>query len=722
MNRIYSQRVTENENGEMAAEPAPASGMSLLPDPGLMWQIFRRNLWLFVATVGLVLGAVAAYALTRQPLFSATASLLIQPANQPVRTLQLSQPEHASVASDAIDTSIRLIASPFIANRAARAYSRTHPWPGGGEWTPEALKELAETMLSSLEVSRDGATLVLDIRSVGADPQFVSDTANLFAAQFLYAQVDSKSAEAKGADDFLRARLGQLEEATIRAQGAVDNYKAARGLMSAQGATIAEQEVSTLNQQLAQAKAELAEKRGRLNAARAQLTQGGGGADVGAALGSSTIASLRQRESEASARLASMNERYGQLHPERRQVEGELADIRLGIQGEINRILSSLEAEVRTAESRVGSLSGSRGVAAGTLANNGRAQASLGELEQRAAAARAVYENFLARSRESTVLISGQLPDGKIAVVAEPPTAPFFPNFKLLGLFAIIGATAAGIGAVAAGEYLRRGIMTKRDVERRLGVRYAGAIPTLKSALHKRRRPRETPHDYIVSHPQSLFAESFRSVRTFLLLSAGSTPHSIAITSALPREGKTTTSVCLARATALAGFRTMLVDSDLRRRGASELLGIRPGPDLQSYLRGEATLQQAIHVDEASGLHLLGTTDILRDATDPLTEQSIRVLLDELRADYDLVILDTAPVLGVAEARLIARLADRVLVVTRWKHTSVRAVEAVIDNLINAQAKVSGLALTQVDIRSYASTGDGDVYGYTKMFRGYYQD
>ena len=88
----------------------------------------------------------------------------------------------------------------------------------------------------------------------------------------------------------------------------------------------------------------------------------------------------------------------------------------------------------------------------------------------------------------------------------------------------------------------------------------------------------------------------------------------------------------------------------------------------------------------------------------------------------DIVIVDTAPILGVAEGRILASAADRVLVITRWKKTSMRAVEAAVMMLVDAKAKITGLALSQVNIRKYASTGDGDVYAYTKKFRGYYQN
>ena len=512
-----------------------------------------------------------------------------------------------------------------------------------------------------------------------------------------------------------------MQRTAISTQSAVDQYRAARGLSRNDGGTNAEQEVSNLNTELAQSRADLAEKRGRYNSAREQLNRGGGGADVGAALGSGTIGSLRQQEATVSAQLAVLRERYGPLHPERRQAEEEIRDIRDRIQEEIDRVLSSLQADVQTAQSRVSSLESSRASALGSVRGNTAAQTGLSALEQRADAAQAIYESFLERSQEAGALRDSAMPDASIASRAVVPSSPSSPNYVLIGLAGAVFALSAGLFSILIAEYLRRGVQTKRNVERHLQLRYAGAIPTLSSTLTGRRAI-EAPHDYIISHPHSLSPNPCRSIRTFLTLSPGARSRTIAITSALPGEGKTTTSVCLARTSAAEGLNVVLVDADLRRRGSSALLDYSSEKDIFDYLAGEASLAECIYTDPLSGLSIVGSNQVQEDARNPLTEARVRVIFDELREKFDIVIVDTAPILGVAEGRILASAADRVLVITKWKRTSMRAVEAAVAMLVEAKAKVTGLALSQVNIKKYASTGDGDVYAYTKKFRGYYQN
>jgi capsular exopolysaccharide synthesis family protein len=692
----------------------------LLPDPGLLWQIFRRNLLLFAIVVAAIIGLTAAIMSVLTPQYAAASSLLIQPTGAPVETA-VRDTSRNLVGVDEVDTEIAIISSPQVAERAAELYAVRFASPDGDAFRSEELAILAKKISRTITVSRRGDVRVVDILAVNEDPAFAAASANLLAEAYLLSQIESKTARSDNSSEFINARLAELQSNAIATQTAVDQYRASRGLSSNNSATNAEQEVSNLNTQLAQARADLAEKRGRYNSAREQMTRGGAGADVGAALGSGTVASLRQQESNASARLAVLRERYGPLHPERRQVEQELKDIRERIQDEIDRVLSNLEAEVQTAQSRVSSIESSRGSALGAVRGNSMAQTGLSALEQKAAAAQAIYESFLERSQESGALRNSAMPDATIASRAVVPSAPSSPNYFLIALAGLVLAISAGLFAILMAEYLRRGVQTKRDVERRLQLRYAGAIPILSSTI-KGRRTIEAPHDYVLKHPHSLFAEAFRSIRTFLTLSPGTRPRTIAVTSALPGEGKTTTAVCLARTSAAEGLSVVIVDADLRRRGTSILLDYDSQNDIFAYLLDGAMLEDCIQKDPLSGLHVLGSRSEQEEARNPLTEARIAKMFDELRSVYDIVIVDTAPILGVAEGRILATAADRVLVITKWKRTSMRAVEAAIAMLIDAKAKVTGLALSQVNIKQYASTGDGDVYAYTKKFRGYYQN
>jgi len=705
---------------DLVAHPVGVTGVPLLPDPGFLWQIFRRNLLLFLTVVSVICGLTALLLSRLVPIYAATSSILIQPTADVIRTTAPGDISRIANA-DEVDTEIRLIGSPIVRERAAQFYISKNPKPDGTPFTDEQLTQLTAMIAGSVSVSRSGQTRIADVSAAGPSPQFVADAANAVAEAYLSSQVEAKTSRTGSSAAFINARLKELEKNSLDTMARLNAYRAERGLVSSQGVTTVDQEVSLLNQQVSSAEADLQGMQARLETAKAQLFAGGSGEDIGATLSSGTISSLRQSEARASSNLSILIQRYGPLHPERRQAEAELRDIQGRIGQEITRILSSLESDVLTAQSRLNSLRKSLSAARGRRDATNQAQTGLSKLQQQADAAQSIYQSFLERSQEQGALRDSAMPDAMISAKAEVPTLPIGPRYKLIGAAGLIFALGSGFFAILVAEYLRRGVQTKRDIEKRLQLRYAGAIPTLKSTVGWR-RPRLPPHKYVLEHPQSLFAESFRSIRTFLTLSPGTRPRAIAVTSALPGEGKTTSSLCLALTTAAEGTNTILVDADLRRRGSSRLMSYNAEMDIYDYLLRGADLSKCIFTDPVSGLIVLGSNGGTTGPENPLQEALIKKMFEELRDKFEVIIIDTAPILGVADGRVIATIADRVLLVTRWKKTSMRAVEAVTSMLINTKAKVTGLALTQVNIKKYASTGDGDVYAYTKKFRGYYQN
>ncbi|QNE04877.1 GumC family protein [Croceicoccus marinus] len=695
-------------------EPAPTP--RLLPDPGQILMLFRRYLKPFLAAVILTWIGIAIWLLLADKRYEAQSTVLFEQALEPVEIEGVNSPVPED--RNAIDTEIRLMKSPEMVRRVASAYAEQNAAPGSN-WTEEEIEQLGNRMQGSLTIARDGMTQLVNLVSTSSDPEFAAATANLFAEQYIQSQIDMKTGSTESASTWLEDRLSSLESDALQKQAAVDRFKVANGLVSGQSGTLADQELSALNQQLAAARADLAEKEGRLRAARTQLNRGGGGADVGAALGSGTIGSLREQESAVRAELAELRPKYGPLHPMRVETENRLEEIQAGIQQEINRIISSLAAEVQTAQSRVNSLSGSRGVANSRLNVAGQAQTQLNQLEQQARAAQSVYEDFLERSSQMSAARFLQQPDARIVRQAKVPVLPVYPDYRIAIALGLILSLVAGVATIAIFKYLSRGVMTKADVERTLKVQYAGAIPNLKSSV-RGMRITDRPIDYVVTHPHSLFAEAFRNLRMFLTFSGGSTSQTFAIVSALPQEGKSTTAACLARTTAMNGVRTILIDTDFRRRGASELFGFDEGADFGDLINGRCALDDALLTDPDSGLDILGVSARGTTGSMALSEKMFDLLLQELRQRYDIIVIDTPPILGIAEARLVARLADRVLLLTKWRDTSVKAAGAAIDMLESVDARLSGVALSQVDVSQYASTGQEDVFAYTKRFRGYY--
>lgn len=702
-------------------------GAPFLPDPGYLWLVFRRRLWLFLAVVGGVLALVAAYTLTRPELYSATASVLIEPSQPEVLESDPVSPELAS-DTNVIDTEVEILSSRRLAGRVAEAL-KLETWPqfAGAEIPPTAANApgthpLAGAVLARMDIRRSGLTYLVEITAEAENPELSAALANEFARQYLSQQKDMKTGTSQGAQEFLQTRLIDLRRNVAQADAALQNYMIRNGLMSAEGATMAEQEVSVLNQEISAARAALAEKEGQLAAARNRIGRGGGGAEVPAALQSGTVAQLRSREAELTGEVARLENRLGDQHPELQRARGELVDIRSQIQQQIDRVMSSLESDVQAARSRLASLEASQQRARGSLVSNNSAQAGFLQLERDAEAARQIYETFLRRSQDVEAQVGLIRPDASIESLARVPRAPSSPSYLLAAMAGLTVALIFGFMAIAGAEYLDARIRTRADVEQRLGLAYAGAVPELDSTS-KRSVRGELPQDYMLDHPQSKFTEAIRALKNTILLGQGSTAaHSIAITSALPREGKSTTAICLARLLADSGVRTVLVDCDSRRRAVSDAFLPEGWDGFGKYLRREIPLAQALSADERTGLQVLGSRQADLDGRELFVQVPLSEMLDELTLRFEVVVLDTAPVLGVAETRLIAAGVDQVLMLARWRDTSIKAAETAADLLLAADANLAGVALTRVDVRKYGSTGQQDVYSYHDKFAGYYVD
>lgn len=706
-------------------ETTAVGNSSLLPDPRWILIVIWRRLWIALGVFAIVMGSAIAYANFAPRFYTATASLLIEPrAGDPVQ--QKGDETATAQTSEYIDTQIVVLGAPQIAARVVTSLglSDDPQFSAGppGESTAAERARLfatAQRLLGSVTARRVGQTAVIEVTTTTKSAAQSARIANEYVLQYLATIAEAKTGAAQRMNAQIDERLESLRKDAESADAALQNYKIAHGLMSSEGATMAEQESSTLNQQVAAARATLAERQGRLAAARQQLSHGGGGGDVSSALNSGTIGALRAQEAESSRNLAQLRSRYGARHPSIAQEEQRLADVQRQIQAEIDRILSSLQSEVSVAQSGLNSLLGSQGASRARLAGNAAAQVGFLELDRKAQAARTVYEAFLNKSRGTAARDGLEQANASVSSAATIPSAPSSPNVRLALLVGLLSALTASALAVAIIEFLDSRVKTKLDVERRLGARYLGAVPDLGSTLGGLRNS-ELPHDYIVSHPLSSFAEALRNLRASVTLRGNRKPKVIAICSALPREGKTTTSISLARTLAMSGASTVFVDCDVRRHSASDVLLEGRDGHLHQLLAGTMTLDAALLEDSATELKILGSCNPPQDGRDLLAPEAVAAMLAQLRERFDFVVIDTAPVLGIADARAVASQADVAILIARWAHTSLRAADAALDLLIGARAKVVGVALTQVDIRKFGSTGQEDIYGYHKKFKGYY--
>jgi len=749
MNVHNPAATTETEvGGETSNIPSLAGAIAGQLDLRRLTLAFRRRLRLFGAVALAVFLATVILTLQATPKYTANATVMLDTRKEKVTSAEAVL-SGLPADSSAVDTEVEVLKSRQLAERVAKSLNLdndaefnprlakpkglrvvTHAirsfissgTPAAAPTTPLAIQKeheaIVDRVLGHLTVRRTGLTYVISIGYESTDPAKAATIANKFAELYLLEQLEAKFDATQQATTWLNSRLGELRNQVLADDAAVQQYKIANNLLSASGATLTEQEISNFNQTLAQSKAQVAEDEARLATAKRQLAAGSTGEDVGEALSSPVIQQLRSQRAEVSARVADLQGRYGDRHPEMLKAKRQLSDIDSQIHAEIQRIISNLDAKAQVSRQRAAALAGSLGGARGTLAANNRAEVRLNELQRTAEASRTLYESYLNRFKETSTQQGIEQSDARIVSKAKIPTGQSSPNVGRNLALGLLLALGAGIGGVLLAETLDAGLATAEDVERRLDTAYLGAVPLLASVVED---DSLSPIDLVVAKPLSSFSEAFRNLRASILYSRiGEPVRVVAITSALPGEGKTTTSICLGRVAALQGSKVVVVDCDLRRRTVNRLLRSDPAVGLLEVLSGEATLQQAIAVDNDTGAHFLPLAKSAFTPRDVFGTAAMDRLLADLRARYDLVILDTAPVLPVADTRVLAPKADSVVFLARWRKTPQHAIEAAFRLLSGTGAHLGGVALTQMDMKQQAKYGYGDPGYYYAEYKKYY--
>ena len=697
---------------------------------------FRRRAGLFAAVAGVVCLIALALLLGRTPVYTATTQLQIN-----TRKEQVIAGQAVMAALDAeaavVDTEVEVLKSPELTGQVVDALGLVQD----GEFNPRLRRaplelglglgrlrhaaapdpvaerqQVIEAVGRRLSVRRMGLTYSMAVSFTSNDRDKAARIANAFAESYLRAQRTAKFDANSQANAFLGDRLEDLRRQVEAADAAVSRYRIDNGLLSAQGATLTEQEISVYNQQLAGARAQQAEQDARLRTARSQMAAGSDGDDVGEALTSPVVQNLRAQRAAISTRVADLSVRYGPLHPDMARARHELADIDAQIQAEIRRVVSNLDAQAQVARQRTASVQSSLEAARGALADNNAASVRLAELEGEAEAARAIYRAFLDRYREVSAQTGVEQADARIVSRATPPTTQSAPNAMLSLALAIVLGLGAGVCAVLAANLIQTGLSTSQDVERRLGLTALGALPLASSVVTPDERDLH-PIDLVIQRPASIFAEAVRALRTALTPPVVLAPPAVvtlpgavggrvvALTSALPGEGKTTAALCLARAAARSGGRVLLIDADPRRRGATRTLGLSPDAGLAEVLHGAAAWRNLLVLDPASGVQVLPMAAQGLSADDAFATPPMDALLGEVRQAFDLILIDTAPVLVLADARVLAAKADGVLMLARWRRTPARSVAAAARILNQSGAHLLGVALSQVDARAQARQG-----------------
>jgi succinoglycan biosynthesis transport protein ExoP len=590
----------------------------------------------------------------------------------------------------------------------------------GGSLSPEEEVErrrarIVNFFLSKLEVSQVGRSRVIRIAFTSTNPRLAARIANLLADFYVVSQLEAKFDATQRANEWLSGRVAELREAVHRAEGAVEEFRQQSGLIQGKDATLKTQEISELNAQLVIERSKRAEAEARLRQVERLLNGPDGAQAVSKVLQSPLIQSLREQQADIEGQAAELTYEYGIMHPRMINIHAEAEDLRQKIADEVDRIVQGLRNDVSVARAREDTLATALNELREEVGQANTNEITLRALEREAEASRALLETFLARSKETGSQEDFQQADATVISWAAAPERPSYPRRKLL-LIGAVGVAGFFSMMLALGvEMFDHGFRSMEQIERQLGVRPLGLVPAIKGLA----KLRCSADRHILEKPGSAYAESIRSLYTSLVLSSGGQPvKTILVTSALPKEGKTSIALSLAHMLASSGHNVMLVDCDLRRPTAHKTFGVRSQPGLVELLLGKAALKEVLTTDPRSGARLVPAGGPVLNPAELLGSPQMKRFLAWLAERHELVILDSPPVLAVSDARVLARMVDRTLFLVRWVETRRERVIAGWRQLVEAGGTVR-VALTLVDVRrhaQYSYSDSGDFYGQIRKY------
>jgi exopolysaccharide transport family protein len=701
----------------------------------------------------LVVGVVTISTLRTTPIYEAVGSIAINKMDPVTFNLKDSSSSVDYYDPADMDTEVRILKSDLLALQVIRQLNLDKPPEFAAkskspssplELTTDAMQpDSARTSAvlagfkGSLQVSLVPNTRIIEIRYRSPDKNLAARVVNTLANTYVEQNFKTRFESTMQASDWLSKQLVDLQIKVETSQEKLVKYQKEHeilGIDEKQNITTAK--LDELNRELTAAESARMEKESIYHLVQAgdsdsiAAAANVDGTARGSSANSTLLEKLREQQADLKIQVAQLSTQFGPSYPKLAQLNSQLKEVDVQIQSEMRKVAARLRGDYLAALQRETMLRGAleKQKQEANKLNESAIEYSL--LKRDVDANRTLSEGLLEKLKEAGVTAGLRSNNFRIVDVARVPTAPSGPNILRNLALALALGLSTGIGLAFLLESMDNTVRTPEQAQAVSALPSLGMIPlgsrsTREVAGREKlslASSKEAVELVTKSRPRSQMAESYRALRTSLLLTfAGGPPKVILITSALPEEGKTTTSVNSAIVLAQKGTRVLLIDADLRRPSIHKTLGMGPKLGLSNVLTGTATLPQAIIPST-----ILPELFILPAGTPPpnpaelLASAKMKNILEELRKQYDHIVIDSPPTLSVTDAVVMSTDADAVVLVIRSGHTTKPALRRARDILMQVNARVCGVLVNAVDLNSPDYYYHYEYQG--KYGHGYYQE
>lgn len=723
-NKLVPREMPSNGAIELLGPSSRLGAFDLSPREPHLYDyllILRKHQWLILSFLLAVVTIVSIATFRMQPVYSTTARVEIDRENSNVLPFQGADAYDYVMDSDNyIETEAKILTSETLALQTIRSTGlATHPEYSSGEGPSEALAsgslanhkrppELA-AFLGSLTVKRVPNSRLLDVTFESTDPQLAARVVNAHIENFREENFRSRYQAIAQASSWLADQLDELKVKVQKSEDARIEYERKNQIWELDDKqNITTQRLADLNKELTDAQSERMKKQALYEFAKSADPD-----SVPEMRGDIVLQDLNKKRSDVSALYSDGLAQYGPNFPKVQRLQGQIKEIEQLIDGEKKAIIEQMGNDFNAARQREMLLSQALDQQKAEANQMAERLVEYNILKREAEANKTLYDGMLTKLKEAN--IAGALKSSNIRIV-DPAMVPSYPTrpakTRNIALAFIVGLVG-GIGLALLREYLDNTVKTPDDIETLARLPSLAVVPAFSDSNGNGRRgllkgvsTSSNGHDkrieLVAQHlPKSQMSEAFRALRTALLLSqADHPPQVILVTSALPREGKTTAAANLAVTLAQLGDRTLLIDADLRKPGVGRLLNLTDGKyaGLSSYLAGVSSLDLVTVPHPAiPNLAAIPTGPLPPNPADLLSSHKLADAVAELRTKFKFIVIDSPPIMAATDAVILSVQSDGVLLVVRSGETPKEAFTRTRDLLTSVKCRMLGVVLNAVD-------------------------
>lgn len=753
-----SSRVN-SQNAGFHSQPRPApAGQRSTEQEGFeqYWVILKRRKWslLLMTVIGSVGGIL--YTLPQQPVYEARTSIEVLDNNEPMMALK--DPGGSSgnfVTETNLQTQVSILQSASLEKRVVGKLEGTAmqlPAPNDRYESWRKLFNLPSSRQTDrndlIAATAGGVSIkalptnrIIEIACDSPNPKLAALYANTLASEFIDERLESHWQATQHASEWLTRQLNELKIKLERSEDELQRYAQASNLQytgDKDTESAAEEKVKQLQSEVSAAQGDRVAKQARFELASRTPPD-----SLGEILDDDSLRSIRQKLTDLRRELADLTSTLTAENSKVKRVQAQIAALEIDLSKSRTRILDRIHNDLLAAQTREALLNQELEVRAKIVSEQSGKAIHYNILKREVDSNRQLHETLLQRVKEAGIASAIHSSNFRVIDPAVPPGAPVRPSLRRGMMFGLFFGLVAGVGLVLIRENMDRSVMAPGETAQFLEAPELGVIPCAgddgRAAVSTGRRRRgllEGPDSGLIerisfSHQGSMTAEAFRVALTSVLLSSrdGNPPRIIAISSSGPHEGKTTVACNLAIAFAEINWSTLLIDGDMRRPRLHNIFGIQNDKGLATLLQGEADPSELTGIaseTDVPNLHVLTRGKLKSTPANLLYSQQFPQILAEARQRYDVVLIDTPPMLHLPDARAIGHAADGVVFVVRSGKTTRDTILSARDRFAQDDIRILGSILNDwnpkltgyygyenyKDYRSYYQSGGTDVQGW----------